>query len=232
MFAICPAVESFVLAVVDIKQAAPLQLLEHRQQRLRRRLELGAHVIGDADIAGIARHQPLQPLHVLLGRQRGEERMRARIHVGIVVGLERDLQQHLMAVGAGPRHPVLEAAPIGPVGDADRRRQALDHVARGPSGRPRPVTRMATRGGASGGGRGRVARGPRIHVDRTPSVCRHLRQRPVLRFLDQFGDGHRRKGDRARLGFRHGSGETEGGAAARAPLAARPGRSAGGAAPC
>ena len=44
---------------VDIKQPAPLKLLEHRLERIRSRPELGAHMIGDADIARIAGHKPL-----------------------------------------------------------------------------------------------------------------------------------------------------------------------------
>ena len=147
--AIWPPAESFTDAVVDEQQAARLDLLEHRHERGLRRLEFRAHVVGDADIAGIARHQPLQPLHVLLRRQRRQQRVRSGIVGRVVLGLERDLQQHLMTVLPRLVHPVLEIAAIGAIGDADRRRQPLITSAVAPSGRPMPLTSTAMRGGAS-----------------------------------------------------------------------------------
>ena len=70
-----------------------------------------AHEIGDADIALEAGHVPLQPIDVLLGGERRQQGLRARIVVGVIERLHRHLQQHLVALRAGPLRQLAGSAP-------------------------------------------------------------------------------------------------------------------------
>ena len=110
-------------AVVDIDQAALRRLLQHRRQRRLGCGEARAHEIGDADIALEPAHQPVQAVDVLLGRQRDQQRLRARIVVGIVERLHRDLQQHLVAVVARLRHRAVDLEAVRAERECHRARQ-------------------------------------------------------------------------------------------------------------
>ena len=54
-------------------------------------------IVGDADVALEAAHQPMQAVEVLIHAERGQQRLRAGIVVGIVERLHRRLQQHLVS---------------------------------------------------------------------------------------------------------------------------------------
>ena len=62
----------------------------------------------------------MQAIDILLGRHRGEQRLRAGIVVGIVERLHADLEQHLMALAARARDPTLEVGAIGDERIGDR----------------------------------------------------------------------------------------------------------------
>ena len=83
-------------AVVYIDQPALGGLAHHRCQRWFGRGEAGAHVAHDPDIALEAAHLPMQPVDVLVGGERGQQRLRSRVVVGIVERLHRGLQQHFV----------------------------------------------------------------------------------------------------------------------------------------
>ena len=134
-------------AVVDIDQPALGGLAQHRRQRRFRRGEARAHVAGDADIALEAAHQPMQPVDILLGRERGQQRLRAGIVVGIVERLHRRLQQHFVIFRARALAPACR----------DRRHRARTRSVTGAGNfasasavpvalMPRPPTTMAMRG--------------------------------------------------------------------------------------
>ena len=110
-------------AVVEVDQTALADLAQNRGERLIGRGEARAHQAGDADIALEAAEEPVQAIDVLLGRQRGQQRLRAGIVVRIVERLHADLQQHLVAFAARARDPALEIGAVGRERKGDRRGQ-------------------------------------------------------------------------------------------------------------
>ena len=115
-------------AVVEVDQAALGGLAQHRRQRRLGGGEARAHEIGDADIALEAAHQPVQAVDVLAGLERGEQRLRARIVVGIVERLHRHLQQDLVAFAARASGICSEIAAVGREGERHRSRQLAERV--------------------------------------------------------------------------------------------------------
>ncbi len=151
-------------------------------------------MVGDAHITRIARHQPLQPLEVLIRRQRSEQRVRTGILGRVVVRLERDLQQDLMTGGAGLGHELLERTAVGGVSDADRRGQPFEHLAAWRIRQAEPVDQHRNARRTPHGGLG-MRRGARIDLSGALAVERNLRQRTVLRVLHEVRRGHRRQRD-------------------------------------
>ncbi len=78
-------------AVVNVDEPPPRGFLQHRRQSRFGRGEARAHVIGDADVALEAAHQPIQAIGILIEAQRGQQRLRAGIVVGVVERLHRCL---------------------------------------------------------------------------------------------------------------------------------------------
>ena len=87
-------------AVVDKYQAALFDLLQHRGEGLFGGGESRAHHADEPHIALEPGHQPVQPINVLLRGKRREQRLWARIVVGIIKRLHRHLEQDFVARGA------------------------------------------------------------------------------------------------------------------------------------
>ena len=87
-----------------------------------------AHEIGDPGIALEAAEVPVQPVEILLGVERREQGLRARIVVGIIERLHRDLQQDLVALRARPLGQFGGIGAIGRKCQRHRRRQFHDGV--------------------------------------------------------------------------------------------------------
>ncbi len=118
-------------AVVDEGQAALLQLVLEHVHRRRRLHELRAEIVGDAEVPGRPRQQPLQALGGFLGLAVGHQSVGAGIVVGIVLRLHRRFEQHLVAGGPGHVNPALQAVGIGHERQGDLGRQVGDRLARG-----------------------------------------------------------------------------------------------------
>ena len=73
-------------AVVDKDQPALGGLAQDRSERRLGGGEARSHRVGEADIALEPAHQPVQPVDILLRRERGEQRLRAGIVVRILNG--------------------------------------------------------------------------------------------------------------------------------------------------
>ena len=123
----------------------------------------------------------MQPVDVLSGIERGQQRLRAGIVVGIVERLHRDLQQHLMTAGARTRDLTLEIAAIGRERERHCARQLADGVIGGagadaePADHDRDARRVRLAGdGPDGAGE---------DVGRPRAVLRHLRQQAMARGL-------------------------------------------------
>src|SRR5579872_2959589 len=87
-------------AVVDKYQPALFGLLQHRGEGLFGGGESRAHHADEPHIALEPGHQPVQPINVLLRGKRREQRLWARIVVGIIKRLHRHLEQDFVARGA------------------------------------------------------------------------------------------------------------------------------------
>ncbi len=130
----------------------------------------------------------MQAVEVLRGVDRGQQRVRSRIVVGIVERLHRNLQHHLVAGLARACDLALEVAAIGREGERDRARQLAQRVGGGvradaqPADHDRDARSVALAVGAIAAiGLDRTREGLR----RPRSVLRDLRQRAVARRFGQ-----------------------------------------------
>ena len=115
-------------AVVHIDQPALGGFAQHRRQRLLGRGEARAHVARDPDIALEPAHQPMQAVDVLLGRERGKQRLRAGIVVGIIERLHRNLQQHFVIFSTRALRQLFEIGAVGRQRECHRRRQFGERI--------------------------------------------------------------------------------------------------------
>ena len=84
-------------AVIHLDQAAFGHFAQHRSQCLFGGGELAAHIIYQPDITLYPAHQPVEAVDILLVGERGEQRARAGIVVGVVERFHRRLQKQLRA---------------------------------------------------------------------------------------------------------------------------------------
>ena len=173
-------------ARVEEQQPARLQRRQDRRHRLRGCGEARAHMVGHANIAADPAQHPFQAVEVLFRRQRREQRPWPRVARRVVQRLHRQVDQHLMANGAGQPDPVLQVLRIGLEGQRDLARQVAD-------GRLCRRAGQAERTNDDGDAWAPVAGIERAGVDapRLAAVGADARQRSQRRVLHQRGIGCR-----------------------------------------
>ncbi len=113
-------------AELDQRETALGQHVEHRGGLLAAGKAPAS--AGQRGVSRGARQHPVQALQVLLGRVVGQQRVRPRIARGIVRGLHRQIQQHLVS---GATRPLDQGGQVGRIGrelQADRSGQCQSSV--------------------------------------------------------------------------------------------------------
>jgi hypothetical protein len=184
-------------AGIDEHQAALLQFVEDRREVGLGRGEARARHGGDADISRHSAQQPVEPLEIVLGAERGPKRVGARILALNIRGLHRQRHHHLMSGGARQIDPFGQAVGIGIESQSDAAGEIVDRglgsgaqraEAGDDDGDPRPLV-----GAVEGAG---------IDPPGLPAVAADHRQGAVGAGLHQRRVGRRQQRLRRRVAWR------------------------------